>query len=145
MNDEADLSSLEHRVQTLEQEEVANGKAIVHNDGLIATNTADIAALRQNLTALNTTDIDLEERVQTLEVEAAANAKAIHIGDQEIQWNAGNITLLNETIQNGAIPSGLTEKVDANTASISSLTSTVNSDASRITHLEGMELLEDHY
>ena len=112
---------------------------------MIATNTADIAALRQNLTALNTTDIDLEERVQTLEVEAAANAKAIHIGDQEIQWNAGNITLLNETIQNGTIPSGLTEKVDANTASISSLTSTVNSDASRITHLEGMELLEDHY
>ena len=39
----------------------------------------------------------------------------------------------------------LTEKVDANTASISSLTSTVNSDASRITHLEGMELLEDHF
>jgi len=40
---------------------------------------------------------------------------------------------------------GLSEKVDANTALISSLTSTVNSDADRITHLEGMELLEDHF
>ena len=74
---------------------------------MIATNTADIAALQQNFTALNATDI--EERIQTLEVEERANSKAIHFGDQEIQWNAGNITLLNETIQNSTILSGLTD------------------------------------
>ena len=87
---------------------------------MIAKNTADIAALQQNFTAVNVTDI--EERVSTLEVEEKANSKAIYIGDQEIQWNAANITLLNETIQNGTVPSGLVDQVNNNTAAIANLT-----------------------
>lgn len=39
----------------------------------------------------------------------------------------------------------LTKEVDANTASISSLTSTVNSDHADVVKLEGMKLLEDHF
>ena len=39
----------------------------------------------------------------------------------------------------------LTKEVDANTASISSLTSTVNSDHDDVVNLEGMKLLKDYF
>lgn len=115
---------------------------------------ASISSLQTNVASISKKeDADiwsLTYRVETLEENSNLFQTAIYNNHKDIENNTAAITNLTEefsAVESWNVTSAeeLTEKVDANTASISSLNSTVDSDASRITHLEGMELLEDHY
>jgi len=77
---------------------------------------AEVHDLQQNFTQLNATmsnlsanATDYERRISTLEDEEVVNSGAIANNARDIEWNTANIALLNETIQNGTIPSNLTD------------------------------------